>query len=145
MKKIVLSIVLVFLIVGCGSQEKAHNIKENEKKQTIKHEQVVEINSDVKEEIVPKSLQNITKVTVKKRSGESIFKACASCHGTKAEKKALGKSQVIKGWKISKITNALHGYKNGTYGGAMKGLMKGQASKLSNADIKAVAGYISKL
>jgi len=73
-----------------------------------------------------------------------LFAKCAGCHGQKAEKSALGKSQVIAGWEPSKIKDALHGYKNGTYGGAMKGLMKGQVAPLSDADIDALANYISK-
>ncbi len=77
--------------------------------------------------------------------GAKLFTVCSSCHGVKAEKKALGKSQVIAGWDSAKIVNALKGYKNGTYGGAMKAVMKGQASKLSDAEINALAQYISKL
>ena len=73
-----------------------------------------------------------------------LYAKCAGCHGQKAEKSALGKSQVIAGWEPSKIKDALHGYKNGTYGGAMKGLMKGQVAPLSDADIDAFANYISK-
>ncbi|MDO8453677.1 MAG: c-type cytochrome [Sulfurimonas sp.] len=77
-------------------------------------------------------------------SGESIYKVCATCHGLSGEKAALGKSQIIKGWSASKVSDALKGYKADSYGGAMKGIMKGQASKLSDSDIKAVAEYISK-
>ena len=77
--------------------------------------------------------------------GAKLFTACSSCHGAKAEKKALGKSQVIAGWDSAKIVNALKGYKDGTYGGAMKGIMKGQATKLSDAEMKALGDYISKL
>lgn len=63
----------------------------------------------------------------------------------KCWKKALGKSQIIKGWDAKKIEDALHGYKNGTYGKAMKGVMKGQVARLSDADIKAVSKYISSI
>lgn len=74
--------------------------------------------------------------------GADIYNKCAGCHGVNAEKKALGKSQVIKGWEAAKVVSALKGYKDGTYGGAMKGLMKGQVAALSDADIEAVAKYI---
>lgn len=70
---------------------------------------------------------------------------CASCHGAKAEKPALGKSQVIAGWSASKIEEALHGYQAGTYGKEMKGLMAGQAKALSSDEIKALAKHISAL
>ena len=42
------------------------------------------------------------------------------------------------------IVKALNGYKDGSYGGAMKGLMKGQVAKLSDDDIKALADYMGK-
>jgi len=81
-------------------------------------------------------------------AGASLYAAawapCASCHGANAEKAALGKSQIIKGWEASKIEAALLGYKNDTYGGAMKGVMKGQVARLSDADIKDLALQISK-
>ncbi len=78
-------------------------------------------------------------------NGEQVFAKCAGCHGAKAEKKALGKSQVIAGWPADKIQKALEGYKSGTYGGVMKSIMQGQVKNLSDAEIKAVAEYISKL
>jgi cytochrome c553 len=77
--------------------------------------------------------------------GKKLYMACAACHGAKAEKSALGKSKVIQGWSVVKIEDALKGYKDGSYGGAMKGIMKGQASKLSDDEMAAVAEYISKL
>lgn len=77
--------------------------------------------------------------------GAALYKKCSACHGMNAEKKALGKSQVIQGWPADKIVSALKGYKDGSYGGAMKGLMKGQVASYSDADIEAVAGYISGL
>jgi cytochrome c553 len=36
------------------------------------------------------------------------------------------------------------GYKDGTYGGPMKGLMKGQVATLSDADIQEIAAKIAK-
>mgnify|MGYP001576855110 CR=1 FL=1 len=73
------------------------------------------------------------------------FAPCAGCHGAKGEKKALGKSAVIAGWDVAKTTSALKGYKDGSYGGAMKGVMKGQVARLSDADIADLAAKISKL
>ncbi|WP_428023471.1 c-type cytochrome [Arcobacter sp.] len=71
--------------------------------------------------------------------------ACVGCHGANFEKAALGKSQIVKGWDAAKVEAALKGYKDGSYGGAMKGVMKGQVARLSDADIKAIAEQISKL
>ncbi len=72
------------------------------------------------------------------------FAPCAGCHGASAEKAALGKSQIIKGWPADKTIAALKGYKDGSYGGAMKGVMKGQVARLSDADIADLAAQISK-
>jgi cytochrome c553 len=77
--------------------------------------------------------------------GAALYKKCAACHGAKAEKKALNKSQVIQGWDAAKIEAALKGYKDGSYGGAMKGLMKGQVASYDDAKIKAVSEYIAGL
>lgn len=71
--------------------------------------------------------------------------ACASCHGASFEKAALGKSQVVKGWDAAKIEAALKGYKDGTYGGAMKAVMLGQVKNLSDADIADMANQIAAM
>ena len=99
--------------------------------------------TEVKREIQKRVEKTKTEVTTV--DGAAIYKMCASCHGQNAEKKALNKSQVIQGWESKKIVAALKGYKDGTYGGAMKAMMKGQVSKLSDADMEAVAKHISQL
>lgn len=71
--------------------------------------------------------------------------ACAACHGADFGKAALGKSQIVKGWDAAKIEAALSGYKAGTYGGPMKGVMTGQVAKLSEADIKDIAAQIAAI
>jgi cytochrome c-type protein NapB len=70
------------------------------------------------------------------------LKACTSCHGADWSKQALGKSKVVKDMSKEDITTALLGYKDGSYGGAMKGLMKGQVSKYSEDELTAAAGTI---
>jgi len=67
---------------------------------------------------------------------------CAGCHGKNFEKHAMGKSKVVKDMSKADIVAALKGYKAGTYGGAMKGIMKGQVASLSDADIQAIADSI---
>ena len=74
-----------------------------------------------------------------------LFKKCAGCHGTHAEKKAMGKSKIIQNFSADEIKIALHGYQDGTYGGAMKGLMKGQVRTLNKTQIDSLATYISSL
>lgn len=76
--------------------------------------------------------------------GAEAYKKCAGCHGAKGEKKALGKSKVIAEMTKAEIVDSLKGYKDGTYGGAMKGLMKGQVANLDDAQIQAIADLIGK-
>ena len=75
--------------------------------------------------------------------GAQVYTKCAACHGANAEKKAMGKSEIIAGWEADKTIASLKGYKAGTYGGPMKALMKGQVSKLSDEEIEAVSAYIA--
>ncbi len=83
--------------------------------------------------------------TLMAADGAALYKKCAACHGAKAEKKALNKSQIIQGWDVDKLVTSMKGYKDGSYGGAMKGLMKGQVASYDDAKIKAVAEYIAGL
>lgn len=78
-------------------------------------------------------------------NGKALYAKCAGCHGSNGEKKALGKSAIIQAWASEKTVNVLNGYKDGSYGGAMKSLMKGQVTKLSDDEIKAIADYIAGL
>ena len=68
--------------------------------------------------------------------------ACAGCHGQHFEKKAMGKSKIVKDMSKEDIVKALKGYKDGSYGGAMKAMMKGQVASLSDSDIEALASTI---
>jgi len=67
---------------------------------------------------------------------------CVGCHGANFEKHAMGKSKVVKDMSKADIVAALKGYKAGTYGGAMKGIMKGQTMSMSDADMSAIADSI---
>ena len=71
-------------------------------------------------------------------------KACMGCHGAHFEKKAMGKSKVVSDMTHAEIAAALKGYKAGTYGGPMKGLMKGQVAKYSDADLDAFSHTVGK-
>ena len=92
-----------------------------------------------------KTQQLVTEANSTEINGETIFNKCKSCHGSSAEKKALGASHVIEGWDVTKIEDALKGYQNGTYGGSMKNIMAAQAKGLSDEEITKVATYIHSL
>ncbi|MDR1614124.1 MAG: c-type cytochrome [Campylobacteraceae bacterium] len=77
--------------------------------------------------------------------GKKLFTTCIPCHGTKAEKSAVNKSQIINKWSKEQILKALKGYKDGTYGGAFKATMTPTVKKLSDADMEELAAYIADL
>ena len=70
--------------------------------------------------------------------------ACTGCHGADWSKAALGKSKNVAEMTHADIAAALKGYKDGSYGGPMKGMMKGQVAKYSDADLDAFAQTIGK-
>ncbi len=73
------------------------------------------------------------------------YAKCVVCHGKTGERAALGgKSRVISDMTKADIITALHGYQNGTYGGAMKAMMGQHTKDLSAADIDAIANQIGK-
>ncbi|MEO1937369.1 MAG: c-type cytochrome [Sulfurimonas sp.] len=112
-----------------------------------------EVVADVQKEVAPvvkkaqaKVAEVVAPAATSSIDGEKLYKStCLACHGANAEKKALTKSQVIQGWASTKIEDALHGYKNKTYGGPMKTIMEGKTKDLSDDEMKALANYISKL
>ena len=70
--------------------------------------------------------------------------ACKGCHGQAWEKAALGKSKIVADMSHADVAASLKGYKAGTYGGPMKGLMKGQVAKYSDADLDAFSATVGK-
>jgi len=172
--KIILSVAVAFLLVACSDSSESSSAKKEVSKSTkdvvaktkeatsvvVEQAKIVTKQSvkQVKEttqkvvqkvektsaEVASKVENKVKEMTKPTIDGKTIFAKCAGCHGAHAEKKALGKSNIIKGWKSAKIVTAINGYKDGTYGGTMKGVMKSQVSGLSDKEIKAVASYISK-
>lgn len=78
--------------------------------------------------------------------GKRLFMKCAGCHGQKGELvPSIGRSKIIRGWDKVQVIFALKGYQAGTYGKAMKGVMRGQVATLNDKEIEILAEYISKL
>ena len=78
--------------------------------------------------------------------GKAIFAKCAGCHGADGKTHAMGKAPLLAGQAAADLETKIKAYKAGTrneHGMGM--LMKGQVASLSDADIKAVATYISGL
>lgn len=73
------------------------------------------------------------------------YKTCVACHGANGEKGfASAPTRVPNKLTKAQVVEALKGYKDGSYGGPTKGLMKGQVMKLSDADMQAIADYIGQ-
>jgi len=78
--------------------------------------------------------------------GKAIYAKCAGCHGADGKTQAMGKATPIAGQAAADLEKKLHEYKAGTRNAVGMGmLMKGQVAALSDADIKAVAAYMSGL
>ena len=148
MKKVLLSLAAASLLfVGCTEDKKEAKEQVAPKQEVTQNveEKAKEVKTEVKvEEKKAEETKQVNETASNELNAEALFKTCASCHGLKGEKEALGKSQVITGWDKDRVIKALNGYKDGSYGGPMKGLMKGQVAKLSDADIKALADYMGK-
>ena len=100
---------------------------------------------NMSEGATPKDVVEVGEMLFKAGDAERGIPSCAACHGQNGEKAALGKSQIIQGWDKAKVIAALNGYKDGSYGGVMKGVMKGQVVTKSDAEIDALAEFISNL
>ena len=61
--------------------------------------------------------------------------SCKACHGVDYEKAALGVSKIVKDMTKSEVSAALIGYKNGTYGSYMKGVMHTNVKMYSNKEL----------
>ena len=171
MRKLLLgSAVAVALLTGCGDDKKEAQTNqatpEIKKEETTANTQnttsaVEKVSEKVKEnnEKIEEPKETTTTVVQAKENviiapdkveseiidGATLFTTCASCHGSKAEKSALGKSQVIAGWDKQRIIDSLKGYKNGTYGGVMKNIMIGHVNSKTDREIEALADLISKM
>jgi cytochrome c553 len=151
MTKMIISVVAVSLLfVSCSSEEET----KAETKPMIKTEIKVEPKTEKvmmkkveAEQIIAKKVADMKsemkKVVPSTKTGAQLYASCIGCHAANGSRKALNKSAVIQGWDAAKIANALTGYKNGTYGGSMKGVMAGQVNKLSSEDIKILSAHIA--
>lgn len=153
MKKSIFTILLALAFVGCNenASEEKKTIEQKENKEEIK----TFSNTNFEQKVLAKTLNEnnekenlnleIKEDKEKFVNAEVLFKTCSSCHGLKAEKEALGKSQIIKAWDKDRLIMVLNGYKDGTYGGAMKNIMKQYVDKKTPEEIEALAEFISKL
>lgn len=75
--------------------------------------------------------------------GKTLYAKCAGCHGADGSKTTMSKS--LKGQSSDAIVKAMQGYKAKTFGGSKKATMENLASRMNDAEFKALGDYISKL
>jgi len=125
------------------AEKKAETAVKKEAKAEVAKKEEPKAKTAVKEE--PKVQKNAPAEEKKAPATAEVNTAtCAGCHGANFENHAMGKSKIVKDMTKADIITALKGYKDGSYGGAMKGVMKGQADPLSDAQIEAIANKIGK-
>ncbi|MGJ0358949.1 c-type cytochrome [Aliarcobacter cryaerophilus] len=143
----------LLLFVGCTEDKKEAKEQVTPKQEVTQNveEKAKEVITEVKveekkvEEAKSEEPKQLNETASNELNAETLFKTCASCHGLKGEKEALGKSQVITGWDKDRVIKALNGYKDGSYGGVMKNLMKTHVETKTPEQIEVLADYISKL
>ena len=138
----------LLLFVGCTEDKKETQEQTAPKQEVTQNveEKAKEVKTEVKvEEKKAEEPKVANETATNELSAEALFKTWASCHGLKGEKEALGKSQVITGWDKDRVIKALNGYKDGSYGGVMKNLMKTHVETKTPEQIEVLADYISKL
>ena len=147
-KSLIITATAILLFVGCTEEKKETKVDTTPKQEIVQsvEKKAEEVKPDTKV-AEPKVEEVKTQITTTSSdvNGESLFKTCTSCHGAKGEKEALGKSQVIAGWDKERVIKALNGYKDGSYGGVMKGIMKPHVESKTPEQIEVLADFISKL
>ncbi|MCF6253934.1 MAG: c-type cytochrome [Thiomicrorhabdus sp.] len=104
--------------------------------------------SDAKDAIVEKTdavkqaVVSEKKVSVPAVDGAKIYASCSGCHGANAEG---GVGPNLNAQTASDVADKLNRYKAGEQIGPMSGMMTPIAKGLSDAEIKAVAGYVVTL
>lgn len=153
MTKTIYSSLAILLLSACSSEpiqkkeksplEQKVDIVKEAKTTVASVNETIDTTEKIVEDTVEKTVESVEKEIP---STASLYlSSCSSCHGKSAEKPALNASAIIATWSSKKIQDALQGYKSGTYGGKMKGIMQGQIKPLSDSQIEALGDYISKL
>ncbi len=147
-----LLLTLTLFLAACNDATTSNQLQSSnavEKETVVEQTQTAVTPAPLKEESVAVEAESkpaTPKVQETAVNGHTIFvHKCVSCHGKNGEKVALNVSQVIAGWDKERTITALKGYRDGSYGKSLKGIMKGQVSSLNDEQIEAVAEYIAIL
>ncbi len=111
---------------------------------TAAEAKTTEVVEAVKEKTAEVAATASTAVAAATSSAPAAYAKCKGCHGEDGKTQALGKSAVIAGQDKAALVASINEYKAGTRNVAGMGmLMKGQVAAMSDADIEAVAEYLS--
>ena len=80
-----------------------------------------------------------------KEINSETLNICKQCHGWHWEKEALGKSRNVSNLTNEEIKVALLGYKDGSYGGIMKNIMKNHLKDYNEKDLIEISKKIKPL
>ncbi len=148
MKSLILGLVI---IISFGTFSNADTSQTNKVRKILDSGDLDQIikNSDIvynelKHGKLGQEIRAKEKLNMEKQGIPYSFRQCKGCHGQKGNLKALGTSKILTNMTTTEIIKALNGYKNNTYGGSMKELMKGQVESLSNQDIIDIANALGK-
>lgn len=124
-----------------ATKEKASEVAEATKE---KAEELTEAAADKTAEAATAVKEKAEEVA--QGTAPAAYDSCKGCHGADGKTKALGKSAVIAGQDKAALIASMNEYKAGTRDVAGMGmLMKGQVANMSDADIEAVAEYLSSI
>lgn len=144
--KLIIPFICSLLLVGCSNETQKQSAANTENNVSVEENQTVATEANTSDAAAMPTATASSDVKPLEADAATLFaQKCASCHGAKAEKAALNKSQIIANFSEAQIKEALKGYQNGTYGKEMKAVMQGQAKGLNDAQIDALASYVSGL
>jgi len=93
-----------------------------------------------------KVFKDVPNTTVENERAKVLFQKCQRCHGMKAEKPALTKSDIIAHYSKSDLIEALTLYQKGKRDRHRFGfLMKGIIVDLTSDDIRVLSDYVSNI
>lgn len=145
---LVAAISLALSACGKGTEEATEAAVESGKAAVETGKAVVESGEkaieQAKEAIAPKAEEAVAQ-SANAADGKAVYSACAGCHGADGKLEALSVSPVIAGQSKDDLMMKIKGYKDGSFGGAMKATMAPMVANLNDDQIAAVAEYISGL
>jgi len=144
MKTIIYSTLTLLLLNACSSspaqEEKTKTVVDDKINAITAAKKVVQQTNEKTQ-----AQEQVVAAVKSPANGATLYVKCASCHGKDGKRSALNASQSIAGWSSEKTQAALRGYNDGSYGGKMKAVMKGQSQPLSDEEIVKISDYISTL